>query len=153
MIQSKPEKSRGSFLWVFLWEGAGGDFFFKRNLLPPCLLLVPLKNKCACNIFEDEQTHCIRGTTSIGACAPTSILITGEPRPALYAYAFRQVAQQRPSSCHRADLPPSSARFPGQQTKILLHHSPICNSKIVYSREAILSRKKATFRREHRLKI
>ena len=130
MIQSKPEKSRGSFLW----EGAGGDFFFKRNLLPPYLFLVPLKNKCACNIFEDEQTHCIRGTTSIGAYAPTSIPDNGRNPKGHNGEKIHvpALARQRPSPIHRAELSPSSARFSADFAGIKLPHSLICNSKQVY---------------------
>jgi len=48
-----------------------GCSFFKKNIPPAILFFVPKIKMCLFSL-EDEQTHIIRGTTSIGAFAPTS---------------------------------------------------------------------------------
>ena len=61
--------------------------------------------------FEDEQTHWIRCTTSIGAFRAHLDSDNGR-NPIRLCFPFRRMAPQRPAARLRAGLPPSPARFP-----------------------------------------
>ena len=82
---------------------------------------------CACLVLKTNRHTAFAVPLQLALfAAPTSIRITGEPRPAIPALfrAFRRMARQRPIPSHRAGLPPAPARLAMLEAGFFLLRSP-----------------------------
>ena len=82
---------------------------------------------CACLVLKTNRHTAFAVPLQLALfAAPTSIRITGEPRPAIPAHfrAFRRMARQRPIPSHRAGLPPAPARLAMLEAGFFLLRSP-----------------------------